>query len=549
MDNDPKGGGKDPPKPLPRSGIQIVTEQQQEEQPQQHKSHDHQTTTSYYETKTFHEQTTPRPSTSTTTEHFVETRDIRSSTPQRLRDKVAIMEKVWSTGSKRPSSSGSSSTNKDEIDYQQMETDIMSGGGVAGSLGDDNVFRIDVHALEKRLKEDKERRHTEDSPKIEFVKLRSTPQPSPRRANESDQLATGSFSFPNVTLKHRVNSSDSVGNLSAGASDGGNSNNETCSETIERTIDGGTRVIKFEKMIVKKSVREVITTGQDGSIIKTVVMSDSSRTPSEEHLIRSIGADDSAYLTHSIGGGAGGGHGSTGPSQASSYASLHDRFSSEERIDNLRSHLSATPPPRSAITTTQISSNRSTITPPRDNQKSGVIRWSESNPLTTTTETTTMDESADDGTTTKTTTTTKRTIVTGTTTTTGNVITPGNRYQQSNWKIEEVPSVQQQRHLQNTSGSSSRSLNTSRSGHHYYSTEQPSVGFDKSTTVVGGVGGGGESSEDLSSSSSLNSVQQSEWYNDYKQQSFGHNNMTTRQFARSNSQYDNHIREVRGEFY
>lgn len=81
-----------------------------------------------------------------------------------LREKVARYEKVWSRS--------------------------------GGMHGDDNVIRVDVKDIEKRLQEEKERRFAESPSKVEFVKLRTTPQNTPGR-----EYVAADSPF-NVTLRH-----------------------------------------------------------------------------------------------------------------------------------------------------------------------------------------------------------------------------------------------------------------------------------------------------------------------------------------------------------
>lgn len=79
-----------------------------------------------------------------------------------LREKVARYEKVWSSG----------------------------------MHGEDNVIRVDVKDIEKRLQEERERRFMESPSKVEFVKLRTTPHNTPGRETVSPDSPF------NVTLKH-----------------------------------------------------------------------------------------------------------------------------------------------------------------------------------------------------------------------------------------------------------------------------------------------------------------------------------------------------------
>lgn len=84
-----------------------------------------------------------------------------------LREKVARYEKVWSSG----------------------------------MHGEDNVIRVDVKDIEKRLQEERERRSSESPSKVEFVRLRTTPHNTPGRET------VPSDSPFNVTLRHIEKSS------------------------------------------------------------------------------------------------------------------------------------------------------------------------------------------------------------------------------------------------------------------------------------------------------------------------------------------------------
>lgn len=192
------------------------------------------------------------------------------SSVRRLRDKVTYYEKVWTTGTKR-----------------SLDTDEPDGVG------------IDVQALEERLQQERARKTHENSPKIE-VRLRSTPQSSPRHFS----------SGPNRPI----------------------SDDESFEESIERTIESGqvkgkSRVFKFEKITLKKSVREVSVTSS-ATAGKTILRADTSlsRTPSEERHFH----DDSAYHTQS--------HAISTASKSSSITSLPgaERFPSEEHIASRR---------------------------------------------------------------------------------------------------------------------------------------------------------------------------------------------------------------------
>ena len=85
----------------------------------------------------------------------------------------------------------------------------------------------------------------------------------------------------------------------------------------------GSKVVKFEKITVRKSVREIGTGGgvpgsqQRGSLAET------SRTPSEEHAL-----EDSAYQSHS--------HGAPNYGSKSSSVTSFTRFPSEESLSHRR---------------------------------------------------------------------------------------------------------------------------------------------------------------------------------------------------------------------
>lgn len=223
---------------------------------------------------------------------------------QSLRNKVTYYEKVWSSGQKRSA---------DDVD----ETD--------------HAFAIDVNAFEKRLKEERERKHGE-SPRID-VRLRSTPQPSPRQINQPTNIR--------VNIRHHVEPATQVDGAamssmfghSSGA--GPSAHPETYEEHIERILEGNeikshSRVLKFEKIVVKKSVREVNVTSSTSTasspVLRTIEFSETMRhTPSDERI-----AEDSAYHSHRsriV---------SSTSSKSSSNTSLHGNFTSDENVFSRR---------------------------------------------------------------------------------------------------------------------------------------------------------------------------------------------------------------------
>lgn len=203
---------------------------------------------------------------------------------QNLRDKVTYYEKVWSSGKKRSAD--------DETDH---------------------AFSIDVNAFEKRLKDERDRRTHEQAPRID-VRLRSTPQPSPRQANQPTNIR--------VNIRHHVEPA------------AGSPLSDTYEERMERVVEGGevkssSRVLKFEKIVVKKSVREVNVTSTSTAsspVLRTIEFSETMRhTPSDERI-----AEDSAYHSHRsriI---------SSASSKSSSNTSLHGNFTSDENVFSRR---------------------------------------------------------------------------------------------------------------------------------------------------------------------------------------------------------------------
>ena len=101
-------------------------------------------------------------------------------------------------------------------------------------------------------------------------------------------------------------------------------------ESFERLVEegelvNGAKVVKFEKMTFRKSLREVTSSSSvtlRGVAAGGQTLTESSRTPSEERAF-----EDSAYQSHS--------HGIHGGSRGSSVASLA-RFGSEENLTQAR---------------------------------------------------------------------------------------------------------------------------------------------------------------------------------------------------------------------
>jgi len=100
-------------------------------------------------------------------------------------------------------------------------------------------------------------------------------------------------------------------------------------ESFERLVEegelNGAKVVKFEKITVRKSVREVRSSSNgDTAVVQQRALTESSRTPSEEHAL-----EDSAYQSHS--------HGVHSHGSKSSSVTSFTRFPSEESLSHRRS--------------------------------------------------------------------------------------------------------------------------------------------------------------------------------------------------------------------
>lgn len=100
-------------------------------------------------------------------------------------------------------------------------------------------------------------------------------------------------------------------------------------ESFERLVEegelNGAKIVKFEKITVRKSVR-AISSGSNGDVVvvQQRALTESSRTPSEERLL-----EDSAYQSHS--------HGMQSHGSRSSSVTSFTRFPSEESLPQRRS--------------------------------------------------------------------------------------------------------------------------------------------------------------------------------------------------------------------
>lgn len=216
---------------------------------------------------------------------------------QCLRNKVTYYEKVWSSGQK-PNASDTDETDR-------------------------GAFAIDVHAFEKRLQEERDRKSNEQSPRID-VKLRSTPQPSPRPTDSP-------LSNIQVNIRHHIET-----DASPSTSDGHQ----------ERK-----RALTYERKVVSmKSVREVNISSRSEHVTSPIVHSVEytelhGKSPSSERITV---ADDSAYHSHRT-RHVSSSTPTTVTSQSSSNTSLHGNFPSEENVFVRHIHQQPRTPSRERI--------------------------------------------------------------------------------------------------------------------------------------------------------------------------------------------------------
>lgn len=99
-------------------------------------------------------------------------------------------------------------------------------------------------------------------------------------------------------------------------------------ESFERLVEegelNGAKVVKFEKITVRKSIRAINSdSNDDATLIQQRALTESSRTPSEERIL-----EDSAYQSHS--------HGMQSHGSKSSSVTSFTRFPSEESLSQRR---------------------------------------------------------------------------------------------------------------------------------------------------------------------------------------------------------------------
>nr|XP_050869210.1 muscle-specific protein 300 kDa [Vespula vulgaris] len=150
------------------------------------------------------------------------------------------------------------------------------------------------------------------------------------RVNFFEQVWTGGQGSPTSTDEppDEVDSSRARVFRSSFARPSSRASDSSFEESFERLVEegdlNGAKVVKFEKVIVRKSTREIISsTSINDTNISTndpIVFTEMSRTPSEEHAL-----EDSAYQSHSHGAQS---HGGSKSSSVTSFT----KFPSEENF-------------------------------------------------------------------------------------------------------------------------------------------------------------------------------------------------------------------------
>lgn len=162
----------------------------------------------------FHESS----SSSSSLQYVAEEELDSATTPQRLRQKVAEYEKVWSSGGslKRSPDESAEELRREFMEASTAEHSTQAITVVGETL--ENPFDIDVLEIEKRLRRERQRGLAEaEAAKQAFqqVQLRHTPQPSPRRIEVQEDYTALPF---NVTLRTttKLSPGNESGHIDAG---------------------------------------------------------------------------------------------------------------------------------------------------------------------------------------------------------------------------------------------------------------------------------------------------------------------------------------------
>lgn len=180
---------------------------------------------------------------------------------QRLRQKVAQYEKVWSDGAgKRPAEQCA-----DELRQEQQQAEDFDA---------ENPFEIDVHEIERRLREERQRGLAEaEAAKLAFqqVHLRHTPQSSPRRVEVTSEQIPSPF---NVTLKttSRMSPGAELGNVEDQLSSPFNVTLRTTRRTVKSSENRKKELERF--LDGERMVREVQAADGVRTIITSSMTSD-----------------------------------------------------------------------------------------------------------------------------------------------------------------------------------------------------------------------------------------------------------------------------------
>lgn len=208
-------------------------------------------------------------SSSSNREEFVLEESSPSPNQQRLRQKVAQYEKVWSEGCnpvKRPAEQSS-----DELRLADDQPDDYDA---------ENPFEIDVHEIERRLRQERQRGLAEaEAAKLAFqqVQLRhTTPPPPPRRVEvTSSEQAASPF---NVTLR-------TTSRMSPGADQG----------NVEEQLSPFNVTLRTTRRTKKKEVKELESFLEGERTVREVPSADGVRT-----IITSSMTSDGGYAEEKI---------------------------------------------------------------------------------------------------------------------------------------------------------------------------------------------------------------------------------------------------------
>lgn len=241
-----RGGGSDDVPPIPAVRRRRAHEQKSSREHVEEEVQDQQLETSTV-TRTYMKTITTSLTTSSSSnrEEFV----VESPSPnqQRLRQKVAQYEKVWSDGSspaKRPAEQSS-----DELRQGDDQEDYDA----------ENPFDIDVHEIERRLRQERQRGLAEaEAAKLAFQQVQLRHTTPPRRVEVTSEQVASPF---NVTLR-------TTSRMSPGAEQG----------NVEEQLSPFNVTLRTTRRTKKKDVKEVERFLEGERTVREVPAADGVRT-------------------------------------------------------------------------------------------------------------------------------------------------------------------------------------------------------------------------------------------------------------------------------